>query len=127
MSAFEFFFSFYGLLLAKQCGLTNPEIAPAIERTSRFFSYYAGRGSIPYGEHEAFWQGHENNGKSGLAAVVFSMQANRAKEQKIFAKMAIADLLAIEEAPDARRGQLDLHVMPLVFAKFSGPLGEREL
>ncbi len=81
---------FYGLLLAKKCGLTNPEIAPAIERTSRFFAYYAGKGSIPYGEHEAYYQGHETNGKSGLAALAFELQDNRLVEEKFFAKMATA-------------------------------------
>ena len=81
---------FLGLLLARQCGLTNVEIAPAIERTSRFFAYYKGRGSPPYGEHEAYWQSHENNGKSGLAALCFALQTNRAPEQKFFAQMSVA-------------------------------------
>ncbi len=81
---------FLGLLLAKQCGLTNPEIDPAIERTSRFFASYAGLGAIPYGEHDPYWQGHENNGKSGLAAVAFALQDNRAEEQGFFAKMCTA-------------------------------------
>lgn len=80
---------FLGLLLAKECGLTNPELDPAIERTSRFFSYYAGKGAIPYGEHEPYIK-HESNGKSGLAAVAFALQANRVEEGKFFAKMATA-------------------------------------
>ena len=81
---------FFGLLLAKECGLTNPELAPAIERTSRFFAYYTGKGAIPYGEHEAYYQMHESNGKCGLAALAFELQDNRAEEQKFFAKMATA-------------------------------------
>lgn len=81
---------FFGLLLARECGLTNPEIEPAITRTSRFFSYYTGKGAIPYGEHEPYYQGHENNGKSGLAALAFALQTNRAAEEKFFTKMALA-------------------------------------
>lgn len=81
---------FLGLLLARECGLTNPEITPAIERMRRFYSYYTGRGSIPYGEHEAEWSTHDNNGKSGLAALCFTLQGNRVSEGKFFAKMATA-------------------------------------
>ena len=73
--------------LARECGLTNLEINPAIEAMSRFFSYYCDRGAVPYGEHEAFWQGHENNGKSGLAAVSFMLQPGRVDEGNFFAKM----------------------------------------
>ena len=80
---------FLGLLLARECGLTNPEIEPAIVRSSRFFAYYAGKGSIPYGEHEPY-PAHENNGKSGLAALCFALQDNRVAEGKFFAKMATA-------------------------------------
>ena len=81
---------FLGLLLAQKCGLTNPELTPAIERASRFFAYYSGKGAPPYGEHEAYWQGHENNGKSGLAALSFMLQSNRVAETKFFAKMSTA-------------------------------------
>ena len=81
---------FLGMLLAKQCGLTNPELDPAIERSNRFFAYYSGKGNIPYGEHSTDGSGHENNGKSGLAALIFSLQPNRITEQKFFAKMATA-------------------------------------
>lgn len=83
---------FLGLQLASRCGLTNAEIAPAIERTSRFFAYYAGRGSVPYGEHEAYWQAHENNGKSGLSALCFALLTNRVSEQKLSAKMSTASV-----------------------------------
>jgi beta-lactam-binding protein with PASTA domain len=89
---------FLGLLLARECGLNHPGFQPstaprveaAIERTSRFFAYYAGRGAVPYGEHEAYWQGHESNGKSGLAALCFALQDNRSAAERFFAKMAAA-------------------------------------
>lgn len=83
-------FCFLGILLAKECGLDNPEIDPAIERASRFFSYYYGKGAIPYGEHEPFSQQHENNGKCGLTALAFMLQDNRVEEGKFFAKMSTA-------------------------------------
>lgn len=81
---------FLGLLLARECGINHGSIAPAIDRMSRFYSYYAGRGAIPYGEHEAYWQRHESNGKSGLAAICFHLLGNRVEEGKFNAKMAVA-------------------------------------
>ena len=80
---------FLGVLLARECGLTNPELDPAIEASSRFFAYYSGKGAIPYGEHEPYIA-HESNGKSGLGALYFSLQNDRVEEGKFFAKMATA-------------------------------------
>jgi hypothetical protein len=80
---------FLGLLLARECGLANPEIEPAIVRASRFFASYAGKGAVPYGEHEPY-PAHESNGKSGLAALCFALQDQRATEGKFYAKMAAA-------------------------------------
>ena len=82
---------FLGVLLAKECGLTNPELAPAIEASSRFFAYYSGKGSIPYGEQEPYLA-HDSNGKSGLAALYFGLQANRVEEGKFFAQMSTASV-----------------------------------
>lgn len=81
---------FYGLLLARECGITHATLAPAIERSSRFFAYYSGLGAIPYGEHEPYATNHESNGKSGLAALAFALQTNRVNEGTFFAKMATA-------------------------------------
>jgi hypothetical protein len=80
---------FLGLLLARECGLSNPEIQPAIDRASLFFASYTGRGAIPYGEHEPSYS-HEGNGRSGLGALCFALQAHRTEAGKFFAKMATA-------------------------------------
>ncbi len=77
------------IVMGKRCGIRDPEIDPAIERASRFFSYYVGKGTIPYGEHMP-WPYHENNGKSAMAAVFFAAQGNRPVATKYFAKMATA-------------------------------------
>jgi len=90
-------FCFLGVLLAKECGLTNPELDPAIERASRFFAHYTGKGAIPYGEHEAFSQRHENNGKCGLSTLAFMLQDSRIEEGKFFAKMSTASATEREE------------------------------
>ncbi len=81
---------FLGLVLALECGLTNPELAPAIERTSTFFGSYSGKACIPYGEHAPGGTSHENNGTSGSAALALSRVPGRESEARFFAKMATA-------------------------------------
>ena len=68
----------------------DPEIDPAIQRGSDFFSYYMNKGSIPYGEHEPWAGGHASNGKDPMCAVLFGLQDNRTAEAEYFARMAVA-------------------------------------
>ena len=55
--------SFYGLLLAKEAGVNDQEVLDAIDRAANFYTSYADRGTIPYGENGPA-VAHENNGKS---------------------------------------------------------------
>jgi hypothetical protein len=84
----------YGLTLARECELpnakTNAAIAAGIERAARFFSSYAGRGTIPYGEHGPWTKGHSSNGKAGLAAMALARVPGRETEAKYFSQVAIA-------------------------------------
>lgn len=80
---------FLGLVLASKCGLDHPEIAAGIKRCNTFYGFFAGRGTIPYGEHTPD-PGHNGNGKSGKAALCFMLQPDRAEEGKFFAKMSVA-------------------------------------
>ena len=82
--------AFLGLILARKCGIDHPSVDPAIERMNLFYGYYIGKGTVPYGEHEPAWNGHENNGKSGLAALCYTLQDDRVDEGKYYAKMATA-------------------------------------
>jgi autotransporter-associated beta strand protein len=68
----------------------DPEIDPAIQRGSDFFSYYMNKGSIPYGEHEPWAGGHASNGKDSMCAVLFGLQDNRLAEAEYFARMSVA-------------------------------------
>jgi hypothetical protein len=77
------------IVMGRKCGITDPEIDPAIERAAKFFGYFMDKGTIPYGEHEP-WPYHENNGKSAMAAMFFALQGNHTKEAQFFSKMAIA-------------------------------------
>ena len=77
------------IVLGGKCGVKHPEVAPAIERASRFFGYYVDKGAIPYGEHEP-WPYHENNGKNAMTVLLFAVQGNRPHEARYFAKSVTA-------------------------------------
>ncbi|MCX5682702.1 MAG: DUF6288 domain-containing protein [Planctomycetota bacterium] len=77
------------IVMGKKCGVTDPEIDPAIGRASRFFGYFVDKGAIPYGEHMP-WPYHDNNGKNAMTAMLFAVQGNRTRETQFFAKMVTA-------------------------------------
>lgn len=81
---------FYGLLLARKCGVTRPELEPAIRRATNFFGSFTGYGAIPYGEHMPGRGSHESNGKMGLAALALSVEGTRKESARYFTKMATA-------------------------------------
>lgn len=82
------------LLAAKQT--VDPEIDVAIERGSKFFGWYANKGSIPYGEHGPGATNHASNGKDATAAVFFGIQANRVAETEYFSRVAISSFIGRE-------------------------------
>ncbi len=65
------------LPLAEKCGVRNSEVRDAIRRGDDFFSYFIGRGAIPYGDHGAQHDWFDDNGKSGAAAIYFDLVENR--------------------------------------------------
>ncbi len=76
------------IVLAGKCGIQDPEIKAAIERSNQFFSYYAGKGFIPYGEHRP-GVGHDDNGRTSMAAMAFALQGKE-PETRFFSKMVTA-------------------------------------
>ncbi|MCH7228855.1 DUF6288 domain-containing protein, partial [Haloferula sp. A504] len=80
----------YGLLLAKQCGVVNPALDEGIDRATAFYGSYAGRGVIPYGEHSTVSNEFSSNGKSGAAALALDLATGKEAEAKYFAKMSTA-------------------------------------
>jgi hypothetical protein len=79
-----------GVQLAKRCGVSDPVVDDMIDRAKMFYASYAGRGSIPYGEHEAYDSRHENNGKNALAAILLDNDPVYENQAGIFAMMALA-------------------------------------
>lgn len=68
----------------------NPNIDPALQRSSDFFAWYVNKGTIPYGEHGPWMGNHESNGKDPMCAVFFGLQPNRIAETEYFTRMSIA-------------------------------------
>lgn len=77
------------LIMAQRCGIKEPVIDQAIERSAKLYRFYAGKGSVPYGDHEPWMEGHEDNGKCGMAAAMFNLLGEKEKVD-FFARMSVA-------------------------------------
>jgi hypothetical protein len=77
-----------GMVLAREAGVKNPDLDKAIDRVSSFLRWYMNKGAPPYGDH-APWPGHEDNGKSSNAAVLFDLLGD-VEAATFFAKMSVA-------------------------------------
>ncbi len=77
------------LILARKAGVDNPELEEAIEKNARLVRFYVGKGSIPYGDHHPWIQTHEDNGKNGIAAVMFHL-LDDAPAAEFFSRMSVA-------------------------------------
>jgi hypothetical protein len=78
-----------GIVLASKCGIEHPEITAAIARGKRFFDFFVEHGGIPYGDHWAGNHYFENNGTSGLSAIVYGLMGDT-RGQRFFSAMAVA-------------------------------------
>ena len=78
-----------GLVLAREAGVKDPEVTLAIQRSANLLRFFVGKGSVPYGDHDPFMQSHEDNGKNGMAAVLFDQLGEKGGTE-FFAKMSTA-------------------------------------
>ena len=78
-----------GLVLAREAGVNDPEVALAIQRSANLLRFFVGKGAVPYGDHAPFMQSHEDNGKCGMATVLFD-QLGEKEGTEFFAKMSTA-------------------------------------
>lgn len=77
------------LVLAKKAGVNDPEMGVAIERSLKLLRFYEGKGSIPYGDHNPWIQNHDDNGKNGMAAVLFNL-VEEPHPAEYFSRMSLA-------------------------------------
>lgn len=77
------------LILAREAGIKDPALDLAIERSDRLLRFYIGKGAIPYGDHAPNIGGHEDNGKCGIASLMFN-QLGHAAGAEYFSRMSLA-------------------------------------
>jgi len=77
------------LVMAREAGVKDPALDLAIERSARLLRFYSGKGAIPYGDHHPWIETHEDNGKCGMAAVLFNL-LGESKEAEFFSRMSVA-------------------------------------
>jgi hypothetical protein len=77
------------LVMARAAGVTDPKVSLAIERSAKLVRFYDGKGSVPYGDHVPYMNSHEDNGKNGMAAVLFNLM-DEPETAKYFSRMSVA-------------------------------------
>ena len=77
------------LILAREAGVDDPELDEAIEKSARLIRFYVGKGSVPYGDHHPWIQTHDDNGKNGIAALMFHL-LDDAEAAEYFSRMSVA-------------------------------------
>ena len=77
------------LILAREAGVDDPKLDEAIEKSAQLIRFYIGKGAVPYGDHHPWIQTHEDNGKCGMAAVMFNL-LGEAEGAEFFSRMSVA-------------------------------------
>jgi len=77
------------MIMARAAGLKDPALDEAIERSAKLLRFYIGKGSIPYGDHTAWTQTHDDNGKNGMVATMFQLLGEN-EGAEFFSKMSVA-------------------------------------
>ncbi|MFM7183086.1 MAG: DUF6288 domain-containing protein [Verrucomicrobiales bacterium] len=77
------------LIMARQAGIKDPAIDLAISRSSKFQRFYIGKGAVPYGDHHPWTQNHDDNGKCGMAGVMFNLLGEK-DGAEFFSRMCVA-------------------------------------
>lgn len=77
------------LVMAREAGVKDAAIDVAIERSARLLRFYIGKGAVPYGDHHPWIENHEDNGKCGMATVLFGL-LNEPAGAEFFSRMSVA-------------------------------------
>jgi Family of unknown function (DUF6288) len=77
------------LITAREAGMKDPAVDLAIERSAKLLRFYIGKGSVPYGDHHPWTQNHDDNGKNGMAGVMFNMLGEK-DGAEYFSRMSVA-------------------------------------
>ena len=77
------------LAMARAAGVKDKEVSDAIELSAKLMRFYIGKGAVPYGDHPAWMETHEDNGKCGMAAILFQL-LGEPKGAEFFSRMSLA-------------------------------------
>ena len=77
------------LVMARAAGVKDPAVDRAIELSMRLMRFYVGKGAVPYGDHNPWIENHDDNGKCGMAAVLFNLIGEKSGAE-FFARMSLA-------------------------------------
>lgn len=77
-----------GMVLAREAGVSDPDLDKAIAKASGFLRWWVNKGAIPYGDHLPY-PAHEDNGKCAAGAVLFDLLGDR-EAAEFYSKMATA-------------------------------------
>ncbi len=77
------------LVMAREAGVKDPALDLAIERSAKLLRFYIGKGAIPFGDHHPWIENHEDNGKCGMAAVLFNL-LGESNGAEFFSRMSVA-------------------------------------
>ena len=77
------------LVMARAAGVKDPALDLAIERSAKLLRFCIGKGCIPYGDHHPWIQNHDDNGKCGMAAVLFNL-LDETNGAEFFSRMSVA-------------------------------------
>jgi len=108
------------LVLAKRCGVTDPEIELAIVRGHEVLSYFVDIGTITYGDDlslDHLMAKHDDNGKNSAAAVAFAMLGDK-QGTRFFSRMTVA---SYEDREDGHTGNYFSFLWGALGAACSGP------
>ncbi len=88
--------SFLGMLLAKKCGISDPDLDKGIKKTYDYVASHIGRGSFAYGVHGPNDRVFNNNGSSASAAICMALAGNK-EGAKFFSQLAATSYDNLEQ------------------------------
>jgi len=77
------------LILARKAGVDDPALDEAIDKSVGLIRFYVGKGCVPYGDHAPWMETHDDNGKNGIAAIMFNILEESAAAE-YFSRMSTA-------------------------------------
>ena len=77
------------LILARKAGVNDPRLDQAIDKSTLLMRFYVGKGSVPYGDHHPWIKTHDDNGKNGVAALMFNLLQDK-EAATFFSRMSVA-------------------------------------